>query len=232
MKIIDEFRKENYEYVNATNEALDIIVSITGCCGENSTSYHEAIWDYNNYWYEGKKGCSVRIYTTRLDIDMIVLGGKGSAQTKHREVWDYTHNFTITGRNLNLDYEIGKIIDRNWTRVEGIRQNRSWDLGRGRWLIEWWIDVRTFHYGDIVNNIKPVEQGQSRSFVTTLRPQESIKADLLDNGANTGYQLSIYSLESNGGLLFDQELLKVFEKPKKATENNTTVQETTNPTKG
>ncbi|WP_163565322.1 hypothetical protein, partial [Helicobacter suis] len=39
------------------------------------------------------------------------------------------------------------------------------------------------------------------------------------NGAKTGYQLSIYSLESNGGVPFDPELLKVFEK---ATESPTT----------
>ncbi|WP_163499771.1 hypothetical protein [Helicobacter suis] len=218
MKIVDELRKENYEYVNNTNEAIDILVSITGCAGENSTNYHENTWDSNNYWYEGARGSSVRIYTTRLNIDMIILGGAGSAQTKRRDGWDDVHDiFWEQWKTFTPDWDAKRRIDQSREWVEDVWENRSWDRRRGRWWIEYRARIHSWRWGDVINQNKPVDQGQSRAFVTTLRPTESIKVDFLDNGAKTGYQLSIYSLESNGGVPFDDELLKVFEKPKGET---------------
>ncbi|WP_163534205.1 hypothetical protein [Helicobacter suis] len=222
MKIVDELRKENYEYVNTTQEAIDILVSITGCCGEVSTNYYEKTYDSNNYWLEGNRGCSVRIYTTRLNIDMIILGGAGSVQTKRRGGWDWQHPYDFWGYNKSTNrWEKAKsLIDQSREWIENIWEEESHDHGRGWWYVRYRAWVHSWQWGGIENeHNRPVQNGQSSSFVTTLRPGESIKVDFLDNGAKTGYQLSIYSLESNGGVPFDPELLKVFAK---ATENPTT----------
>ncbi|WP_163534206.1 hypothetical protein [Helicobacter suis] len=218
MKIIDELLKENFSYLNDTNEAIDILVSITGCCGDTNWSWQDNIFveGQGSFWNEGSRGCSVRIYTTRLNIDMIILGGAGSAKTIRHTGWLDYHEAEFDGSQYTDSWARAQSMLHGGDQLLNVWIAREYSYGSGReytcyrtYRFSW----NNWQWGAELNKYtRPVGQGQSSSFVTTLRPGESIKVDFLDNGAKTGYQLSIYSLESNGGVPFDPELLKVFEK--------------------
>ncbi|WP_120953370.1 hypothetical protein [Helicobacter sp. L8] len=181
MGVLIDGMSNGWEYRNSTNRAMDFLVCLTGVAGED-TSEHWGIEGQNRAFHYklGKQGASVRIYTSTLEFDRIITGGKGSEQDlatsggmwdfiwggdEYRE-WTYgreriSHNETMRQRGYDWSHHI--------SATDAQHNNQL-----GWWKHDW-------VWNPLQNTFKQTQAGKSFSFIYSLKPGEIIYFKRIDS---------------------------------------------------
>ncbi|WP_104695225.1 hypothetical protein [Helicobacter salomonis] len=165
-----------WNWTNNTGKGADLLITIVGCEGENTSAHHGIEGQDREFYYKlGRQGASVRVYTSTLELDRIIVGGKGSLQA-----------LATTG---------GK-----WRWSDYARYH--YDYYRGT---RWWQGGNVWEWNPMQNTLKQTQQGRTMSFVYSLKPGESIYFERMPNNERyqTSFQLCVHTCEGNHFLPFE-----------------------------
>ncbi|WP_158652992.1 hypothetical protein, partial [Helicobacter salomonis] len=112
-----------------------------GCEGENTSAHYGIEGQDREFYYKlGRQGASVRVYTSTLELDRIIVGGKGSLQA-----------LATTGGQ--------------WRWSDHAHYHYNYYTRRS-----WWTGGNVWEWNPMQNPLKQTQQGRTMSFVHSLKP--------------------------------------------------------------
>ncbi|GMB93436.1 hypothetical protein NHP200010_11550 [Helicobacter bizzozeronii] len=158
MAVLYNANTTDWVYTNNTGKGLDLFITISGCAGEDR-QYGENEREGNKevFYARGNTGASVFVVQSSGRLNLVVDGGEGSERMLRR-----------TGR---WESKRVRYFKNGWDRFWGKASYRT---------DTWW------KWRGVQNQVKPTQSGQTKSFATSLVPNENIRIS-----ANSTFSLSV-----------------------------------------
>ncbi|WP_104706159.1 hypothetical protein [Helicobacter bizzozeronii] len=182
MAVLYNGNTRNWNYT-APGVAKELLITITGCKGEDATGYRE-VEGYNSYYNRGSNGALVYVNIDNSRINFTIAGGEGSLvalrRTGYRDTerrWKDTSHWGKEAYTETEEYWVREAYYRNgWQRFWGnkayknVRKTREVTKYRDKWVSQGhWENYKVWKWNGLQNQVKPTQSGQSVSFICSVR---------------------------------------------------------------
>ncbi|WP_104758711.1 hypothetical protein [Helicobacter bizzozeronii] len=186
MAVLYNGNTRNWHY-NTPGGAKELLITITGCKGEDASYGAENAWQ-NSYYNRGSNGALVYVNIDNSRVNFTIAGGEGSLvalrrtgqrvteqRWKDTSYWEkeaYTQTEEYWDKERYWIYKTGwdRFIGRKIWRTRDVKRTRQVTKYRDKWVSQGhWENYNVWKWNGLQNQVKPTQSGQSVSFICSVR---------------------------------------------------------------
>ncbi|WP_199767456.1 hypothetical protein, partial [Helicobacter bizzozeronii] len=172
MAVLYNGNTRNWNYT-APGVAKELLITITGCKGEDATGYRE-VEGYNSYYNRGSNGALVYVNIDNSRINFTIAGGEGSLvalrrtgqrvteqrwkDTSHwgKEAYTQTEEYWDKERYWIYKTWWDRVNKRKIWRTRDVKRTREVTKYRDKWISQGhWENYNVWKWNGLQNQVKP-----------------------------------------------------------------------------